>query len=325
VHSVKMVSPRLSPGDVLRGWAARWNIARGRYRVEPGLYGVGAPAADSLVLVTANYKLTFDKLRRELTGLDAWILVLDTKGVNVWCAAGKGTFGTRELESRLLATRLDRVVSHRTLILPQLGATGVSAPQLSRDTGWRVVFGPVRARDIPTFLAGGMKKSASMRRVRFTFSDRMTVAPVELVQSWPFLLGAAVASALLALPFGAGYGGRLRGLSIPLVGAVLAGTLAVPALLPVIPFRAFSLKGAVIGAAWGVIASVAFKASAAGSVAFVLVSASLAAFLGMNFTGATTFTCQAGAELEVRKGTLPMILSLALGVVLLSASRVLGI
>jgi len=325
VQPVKVVSTRLSLGDILGGWGVRWNIRRGRYRVEPGLYAVGAPTADSPVLVTANYKLTFDKLRSGLTGVDAWILVLDTRGVNVWCAAGKGTFGTRELERRLLATRLDQVVSHRRLVLPQLGATGVSAPQIFKDTGWRVVFGPVRARDIPAFLGAGMRKDASMRRVRFNLLDRMTVAPVELVQAWPFLLGAAAASLLLALPFGTGYGTRLLRFSVSLIGAVLAGTLAAPALLPVVPFRAFSLKGAVIGAAWGVVASVAFRASVAGSLAFVLVGASVAAFLGMSFTGATTFTCQAGAELEVRRGTLPMIVSLALGVVLLSAWRVLGI
>ncbi|HTP59443.1 MAG TPA: mercury methylation corrinoid protein HgcA [Spirochaetia bacterium] len=325
MHSVKVVSTRLSIGDLLRGWRVRWNIGRDRYRVEPGLFAVGNPTADSPVLVTANYKLTFDKLRKELCGLHAWILVLDTQGVNVWCAAGKGTFGTRELERRLLATRMGQVVSHRKLILPQLGATGVSAPQVLKDTGWRVVFGPVRACDIPVFLAAGMKKDAPMRRVEFSFSERMVVAPVELVQAWPFLLGAALASVLLALPVGPGYGTRLTGFSVSLIGAVLAGTLAVPALLPVIPFRAFSLKGAVIGVAWGLIASVAFKVSVSGAFAFALVGGSLAAFLGMNFTGATTFTCQSGAEQEVRRGTLPMIVSLALGVVLLSVSRVLGI
>jgi CO dehydrogenase/acetyl-CoA synthase delta subunit len=324
-RDVPVVPARLSAADILGGWKARWGIGRNRYTVATGLYAIGKPTAESPVLVTANYKLTFDKLRAELSATDAWILVLDTKGVNVWCAAGKGTFGTRELEQRLLVTRLDQVVSHRRLVLPQLGATGVSAPQVVKDTGWRVVFGPVRARDIPAFLANGMKKDARMKRVLFRFPDRMAVAPVELVQSWPFLVGAAAVSAALALPFDHGYLHRLLRFGIPLIGAVLAGTVAVPALLPVLPFRAFSLKGAVIGTLWGVIASAAFKASLAGSSAFVLVGASLAAFLGMNFTGASTFTCQAGAELEVRRGTVPMIACLVAGVGLLSASRFLGI
>jgi len=322
---VLVVATRLSLRDLLGGWKVRWGFGRNRYTVTPGLFAVGTPGAQSPVLVTANYKLSFDKLRAELTGIDAWIVVLDTKGVNVWCAAGKGTFGTRELEQRVLSLGLDRIVSHRTLILPQLGATGVSAPQVQRATGWRVVFGPVRARDIPAFLSNGLKKDTSMRKVEFRLSDRMAIAPVELVQSWPFLIGAAAGSALLAVPFDSAYPERLIGVCIPLIGAVLAGTIAFAALLPFLPFRAFSLKGTVIGAAWGLIASAAVRASPAVSLAFVLVAAAVAAYLGMNFTGSTTFTCQTGAELEVRRGTIPMIVALVLGTGLLAVSRILGV
>ena len=174
------------------------------YAILPGLYAVGSPTADSPVLVTANYKLTFDALRGRLAGIDAWILVLDTKGVNVWCAAGKGTFGTAELLSRVAAVKLNEVVAHRTLILPQLGATGVSAPEVRKAAGWRVKYGPVVARDIPDFLACGMKKDAAMRTVLFKLPDRMTIAPAELAHSWPLLLGALVVSALLGLPFDTG-------------------------------------------------------------------------------------------------------------------------
>ena len=67
------------------------------YKVDPGLYALGAPDADSPVLVSANFKMSFDLLREALPGRNAWILVLDTDGINVWCAAGKGTFGTEEL------------------------------------------------------------------------------------------------------------------------------------------------------------------------------------------------------------------------------------
>ena len=51
-----------------------------KYTVDPGLYALGSPAADAPVCVTANYKMSFDHLRRALAGRDAWILVLDTKG-----------------------------------------------------------------------------------------------------------------------------------------------------------------------------------------------------------------------------------------------------
>ena len=119
---VEIVSTRLTLSDRLGDWKARWTMGRMDYRVNPGLYGVGQPDNQSPVLVTANYKMTFNSLRSELGGISAWILVLDTKGINVWCAAGKGTFGTKELVRRIRAVSLDKRLAHRVLILPQLGA-----------------------------------------------------------------------------------------------------------------------------------------------------------------------------------------------------------
>ena len=69
--------------DTLGTWKARWGIGRMTFKVEPGLYSLGKPDSDSPVLVSANYKMSFDSLRKELKGTDAWILVLDTKGINV--------------------------------------------------------------------------------------------------------------------------------------------------------------------------------------------------------------------------------------------------
>jgi CO dehydrogenase/acetyl-CoA synthase gamma subunit (corrinoid Fe-S protein) len=89
--------------------------------------------------------MTFDRLRSTLSGLDAWVIVLDTKGINVWCAAGKGTFGTTELINRIKKVRLSEIVSHRTIILPQLGAPGVAAHEVQKKYRFKSVYGPVRA------------------------------------------------------------------------------------------------------------------------------------------------------------------------------------
>ena len=140
-RAIPLVTTRLSLRDRAGSLMMRLGLRRKDYRVLPGLYAHGQPTSESPVLVTANYKLSFDALRKELEGIDAWLLVLDTKGVNVWCAAGKGSFGTAELVSKMERLRLKEIVSHRSLILPQLGATGVSAPEtarlrrLSRDLG----------------------------------------------------------------------------------------------------------------------------------------------------------------------------------------------
>ena len=324
-RSVPRASTRLSGADRWGGLKVRWNVGRGRYAVEPGLYAAGDPTPDSPVLVSANYKLSFDALRESLAGLHAWILVLDTRGVNVWCAAGKGTFGTEELIRRIAAVRLEEVVSHRGLVLPQLSAPGVSAPEVKKRAGWTVRYGPVRARDLKAYFAAGQKKDRAMREVRFALSDRMAVAPVELTQAWPLLLAAVVGSALLALPPSGGWPSRFLAALIPLVGSVLVATFAFPALLPWLPFRAFALKGAVLGAAWGAAGALATGSSAAAGAGLTLMSTAMASFIAMNFTGSSTYTCQAGAALEVRRGLLPMAASLVAGIGLAAASRIFAL
>jgi hypothetical protein len=324
-NTVPVISTRLSLMDRLGGWLVRWDIGRGSYRVTPGLYAVGAPGPESPVLVTANYKLTFDALRRELEGIDTWILVLDTRGVNVWCSAGKGTFGTRELERMLVAARMDQVVSHRTLILPQLAASGVAGYEVRRDAGWTVRFGPVRARDIRAYLAAGMRKDDAMRRVEFRAADRMAIAPTELAHAWPFIVGVLAAGALLGLPFEPGWLTRAARFAVPLLGAVLVATLAFPALLPWLPLRAFALKGAVLGAAWSVASGLAAGGGVPDALARGLITTAMVSFMTMSFTGSSTFTCQPGAALEVRRGLAPMIAGAALGIALSALLRILAV
>jgi len=312
-RSVPVVSTRLDRQDEWGSVKVRWHIGRDRYAVTPGLYATGTPTPESPVLVTANYKLSFDTLRKNLQGLDTWILVLDTKGINVWCAAGKGTFGTRELEERIMKVKLEELVSHRTLILPQLGAPGVSSPDVKRATGWTVRYGPVRAEDIPAYLKAGQRKNDAMREVHFLLPDRMAVAPVQLVQAWPVLPAVLAVSMLFALPITYGYGARFFSFFIPLVGGLPVAAFFFPALLPYLPFRAFALKGAVLGFVWGAASALVSGASLVHDVGVVLLVMPMVAFIAMTFTGSSTFTSQPGAALEVRRGVFPMAASLFLG------------
>ena len=160
---------------------ARWGVGRMHYTVEPGLYALGNPDHKSPVFVTANYKMSFDRLREVLPHRNAWIMALDTNGINVWCAAGKGTFGTEELVRRIETSGLTQVVSHRELILPQLGGPGVAAHMVKRLSGFKVIYGPIQARDLPVFLDNNLKAIPEMRRKTFTLWERVVLIPVELV------------------------------------------------------------------------------------------------------------------------------------------------
>ncbi|MCG2730084.1 MAG: acetyl-CoA synthase subunit gamma [Acetobacterium sp.] len=321
---VPQITTRLNFKDVLGGWKVRWGIGRMNYKINPGLYGVGSPDQDSPILVSGNYKLSFDALRKELTGLNVWILVIDTKGINVWCAAGKGSFGTKEIVSKLAQTRLKEIVSHRKIILPQLGASGVIAQAVFKESGFRVSYGPVRARDIKAFLEAGMIATDSMRTVRFTLYDRLVLTPIELVgtikQSLMIFGVLLLLNFVVTEPFGLIDVGAY-------MGAVLIGCVLTPVLLPFIPGKAFAFKGWLLGLV-GTLAIIAFSHETfslgiplVGIFGYLLTFPAIAAYYAMNFTGSSTFTSHSGVQKEMRIAVPGLFFSIGAGVLLLLISH----
>jgi acetyl-CoA decarbonylase/synthase complex subunit gamma len=277
-----------------------------KYTVEPGLYAVGNPDGDSVVLVSANYKLSFDALRKELGGLDAWIVVLDTKGINVWCAAGKGTFGTDEIVNRVWLTGLEKIVNHRKLVLPQLGASGVAAHEVKRRCGFSVIYGPIRACNIIAFIKASMKATAQMRQVRFSLYDRLVLTPVEFVMGAKYLLFAIALFFILSGINASGYSSHLavkNGVrsAANLFSAYLAGALIGPLLLPWLPGRSFSFKGFSAGLIVAVVLSLLrLMGGRLETIAWVFLIAAVSSFITMNFTGASTYTSLSGVKKEMR-------------------------
>jgi len=292
------------------------------YTVEPGLYAVGEPTSESPVFVSANYKLSFDHLRREFTGINGWIMVIDTKGINVWCAAGKGTFGTDEIIHRIEVTQLDEVVNHRQIILPQLGAPGVAAHEVRRQSSFRVIYGPVRARDIPEFLSNGMKATPEMRQVHFNMGDRLVLVPLELILwgRYTFFIGLGLFLLAGLNRNGYSFPGLAGSLEVLLVFlAVIIPGILVPALLPWLPGKALSWKGMVIGlllVVTLVILKVIPSTQVAGRLevaAWVLLMPAIGAFIAMNYTGTTTYTSLSGVKKEMRFAVPSQIISVTLG------------
>jgi hypothetical protein len=291
--------------------------------IDPGLYSVGNPDNLSDIFVTANYKLSFDHLRKNLSGINGWILVLDTKGVNVWCAAGKGTFGTAELDKRIKLVSLDKIVTHKRIILPQLGATGVAAHKVREDSGFNVRYGPVRATDIKEFIEAGYKATKEMRKVTFGFLDRIKLIPNDLVYRKYYLLGAlllifllsAINNKEISLRNSMNYG-MARMLNV--FFAYFSGIVITPALLPYIPFRSFSFKGFLAGI---VVAAILFLMNMTGNnilenIAWFLIIPSISSFMAMNFTGSSTYTSLSGVKKEMKTAVPLQIIFLSAGLIL---------
>jgi len=307
IGEIPQVATTLTASDRRGALQMRWGMGRDHYTVAPGLYAVGHPQAEAPVLVSANYKLSFDALRKELREIDAWILVIDTKGINVWCAAGKGTFGTAEITRRVKSANLSKVVNHRRLILPQLGAPGVAAHKVAAGCGFKIVYGPVRARDLPAFLQAECKATAAMRRVSFTTWERLILTPVELmmmtkVSAW-ILLGLVLLGGIGPAVFSL-HGIWSRGLvaaAVYLAGLV-AGAVVTPVLLPWVPGTALALKGCLVGLATALIPCGIFvnQLGMLHSFALILALSAVASYCAMNFTGSTTYTSPSGVGKEMR-------------------------
>jgi hypothetical protein len=305
-------------------WGDRWDHVQARlgfrrsgHRREPGLYSLGSPGRDSPVFVTANYTLSFDALRASLSGVDCHIVVLDTYGINVWCAAGGGLFSTEEVIRRVESTSLSDLVDGRVLILPQLSAPGVSAREVRERTGFRVEFGPVRAGDLPAYLDAG-KATPEMRRVRFPLRDRLQVVPVEVVHYLPVFLVLA-----LVLLIAGGSGTFLSIAAWMGIASALAGVALFPVVLPWVPTTDFSAKGYILGAVVLLPFVAALLTEDAGRPLWVrgawgtgatLIFSTLTAYLALNFTGSTTYTSRTGVRREIFRYIPVMAGSVSIGI-----------
>ncbi|MBU0729272.1 MAG: hypothetical protein KKE17_11210 [Proteobacteria bacterium] len=309
VGPVPKVSTNLVMSDQMGAIRVRLGYKRNDYKVAPGLYCVGSPGPEDPVFVTANYKLSFDALRRELTGISGWILVLDTRGINVWCAAGKKTFSTEEVCRQVKATQLDKIIKHRELILPQLGAPGVSAFDVRKACRFKVIWGPVQANDIPEFIRAGKKAEPHMRRPTFTLADRLVLVPVEL----SLILSRTTVLVLFGIMLLSGIGTEIFSISAAwqrglmaiaaLFSGVIAGAVLTPALLPWIPGKQFALKGIILGLMAGYATIFLHKGniSTLEIAAMVLSAVAISSYAAMNFTGATPYTSPSGVEKEMRR------------------------
>ncbi len=329
IGKVWQVPAELTTADKFGIFRCRTSAYRNDYKVEPGLYAIGQPGGASDIIVTANYKYSFDVVRRALKGMSAWILVLNTKGINVWCAAGKGTFGTAELIKRMQLAQLDKLSERKTIILPQLGAVGISAHEVRKATGFKVVYGPVHAKDLRAFISAGHKATKEMRTMEFPITSRMALVPMEVIpmlKKYPFF------ALIVLLAFGLepsgilfknAIGGGLPFLAFGL-GSIFTGAALTPALLPFIPTRSFAVKGWITGVVGTGLLMSAFPHFNTILLGITLLFFPVASsYIALQFTGSTTFTGMSGVNKELKTSIPIYLFSVAVSVLLLIVYKII--
>ncbi len=193
-----------------------------------GLRTIGNPGPNSPVILTCNFVLTVAQVERALRGLDGWLLVANSRGINVWCAAGGGHLTTHDAVSALKTTGISERVTHRRVILPQLAAVGIEADHVQERTGWQVIWGPVDARHLPGFLRG--EEDPHMRQVAFDLRGRL-----EMAVMWAAPLSLLALVTLLFWPAG----------FLPLVALIWGVALAVYLAFPL--YEPLVARGSLVG------------------------------------------------------------------------------
>ena len=154
-----------------------------------GWIKIGNPDENSPVFLTCNFRLTVSRVKRALKGLDGYLLIANSRGINVWCAATGGLLTNHDVISVLKTSGIEKMVNHRRVILPQLAATGIETQVIQKKTDWKVLWGPVYAKEIPEFILKNFHKTSQMRQVSFPFSQRL-----EMALAWAFPMSAAAAA-----------------------------------------------------------------------------------------------------------------------------------
>jgi acetyl-CoA decarbonylase/synthase complex subunit gamma len=122
-------------------------------QVEPGIYPVGEPDADSPVMVTTNFSLTYFIVSGEVenSGVPAHLIIVESEGMSVLTAWAAGKFSGEKIAAFIKSSGLEERVKTRKVIIPGYVAQ-ISGELEESLPGWQVVVGPQEASDLASFM-----------------------------------------------------------------------------------------------------------------------------------------------------------------------------
>jgi acetyl-CoA decarbonylase/synthase complex subunit gamma len=121
--------------------------------VDPGIYEFNSPTADSPLLTTTNFSLTYFSVAGELdgSGMPAWLLICDAEGMSVLTAWAAGKFDAETIAKAVKTFGIGDKLGHKKITLP--GHVAVLSGELEEELpGWEIQVGPREAVDIPAYL-----------------------------------------------------------------------------------------------------------------------------------------------------------------------------
>jgi acetyl-CoA decarbonylase/synthase complex subunit gamma len=121
--------------------------------VDPGIYEFNGPTADSPLLTTTNFSLTYFSVAGELdgSGRPAWLLICDAEGLSVLTAWAAGKFDAETIAKAVKAFGAGDKIDRKKITLP--GHVAVLSGELEEELpGWEIQVGPREAVDIPAYL-----------------------------------------------------------------------------------------------------------------------------------------------------------------------------
>jgi len=121
--------------------------------VDPGVYEFNKPTADSPLLTTTNFSLTYFSVAGELDGggTPAWLLICEAEGMSVLTAWAAGKYDAETIAKAVKTFNVADKLNHKKLTLP--GHVAVLSGELEEELpGWQIQVGPREAVDIPAYL-----------------------------------------------------------------------------------------------------------------------------------------------------------------------------
>jgi len=150
------VLPTYDPAQLVALMTLRQNIytdPQKPIQVEPDVYPIGEPTADSPIFLTTNFSLTYFIVSGEIenSGISAWLIIPECEGMSVLTAWAAGKFSGAQIGKFVKELQLEDKINTREIVIPGF-VSQISGELEESLPGWKVLVGPQEAADLESFI-----------------------------------------------------------------------------------------------------------------------------------------------------------------------------